>query len=291
LSEKLKLALPAGSLQESTIELLRHAGWNVHSPSRSYYPSINDPEIECILIRPQEMSRYVEQGALDAGITSRDWVMENGSDVHIVQERVYAKRQLSPVRWVLAVPENSPIKSVKDLQGKRIATELVGGVTRWLEEQGVEAEVEFSWGATEVKAPDLVDAIVDITETGSSLRANNLRIVETVIESVTQLIANRDAWKDGDKRKKLEALAMMLQGAIVAREKVGLKMNVSKENLEAVIAKLPAIRRPTVSELAGSGWYAVETMIDESVARTLIPELRGLGAEGLIEYPLNKVIF
>jgi len=291
LPDKLTLALPAGSLQDSTLDLLRHAGWDVHSPARSYYPSINDPEIECILIRPQEMSRYVEQGALDAGITGRDWVLENGSDVHVVQELVYAKRQLSPVRWVLAVPENSPVKSVEDLQGKRIATELIGGVTAWLEEKGVKAEVEFSWGATEVKAPDLVDAIVDITETGSSLRANKLRIVDTVLESVTQLIANRSAWKDKAKRAKLEALGMMLQGAIVAREKVGLKMNVAKDDLEAVIGKLPAMRRPTVSELAESGWFAIETMIDESVARSLIPELKSLGAEGLIEYPLNKVIF
>ena len=291
MSGKLKLALPAGSLQESTFGLLRRAGWEVHVRERSYYPSVNDPEIEALLVRPQEMRRYVEQGSIDAGITGRDWVLENDSDVVVVTELVYAKREMRPVRWVLAVPENSPIEKVEDLQGKRIATELVGGVRRWLAERGVDAEVEFSWGATEVKVPELVDAIVDITETGASLRANKLRIIETVVESVTQLIANRDAWADEWKRSKLEALGMMLQGAIVAREKVGLKMNVAAGDLDRVLEALPAMRRPTVSELAEEGWFAVETMIDESVARTLIPELKRLGAEGIIEYPLNKVIF
>jgi len=290
LAQKLTLALPAGSLQQSTFELLRHAGWDIHVRSRSYYPTVNDPELDCILMRPQEISRYIEQGTLDAGLTGRDWVLENGSDVEIVQELVYAKQQMTPVRWVLAVPNSSPIESVKDLEGKRIATELVGGVRRWLEDNDVNAEVEFSWGATEVKVPDLVDAIVDITETGASLRANKLRIVDTVVESVTQLVANRAAWGDRWKRAKLDALGMMLQGAIVAREKIGLKMNVSADNLAAVLETLPAIKRPTVANLAGEGGYAVETIIDESVARGLIPELKRLGAEDLIAYPLNKVL-
>lgn len=290
MANKLTLALPAGSLQQSTFELLRHAGWEIHVRSRSYYPTVNDPELDCILMRPQEISRYIEQGALDAGLTGRDWVLENGSDVEIVQELVYAKQQMTPVRWVLAVPQSSPIQSVKDLEGKRIATELVGGVRRWLEENGVNAEVEFSWGATEVKVPDLVDAIVDITETGASLRANKLRIVDTVVESVTQLVANKGAWADPWKRAKLEGLGMMLQGAIVAREKIGLKLNVAEKDLAGVVDKLPAAKRPTVAPLSEPGWYAVETIIDEAVARGLVPELKRLGAEDIIAYPLNKVL-
>lgn len=290
-TRKLTLALPAGSLQQSTFELLRHAGWEIHTRSRSYYPTVNDEELDCILMRPQEISRYVEQGALDAGLTGRDWVMENGSDVEIVQELVYAKQQMRPVRWVLAVPDRSPIRSVQDLKGKRIATELVNGVRRWLDTHNVSAHVEFSWGATEVKVPEFVDAIVDITETGASLRANKLRIVDTVVESVTQLVANKQAWTDPWKRRKLDALAVMLQGAIVAREKVGLKMNVPEHALSQIVDQLPAMKRPTVANLTEPGWVAVETIIDESVARTIIPELKRLGAEAIIEYPLNKVLF
>ncbi len=285
-----KLGLPAGSLQESTFDLLRKAGWPVSVGERSYYPDLGDPELDAILLRPQEMSRYVEQGALDAGIAGRDWVEENESEVVTVEELVYAKYRAAPVRWVLAVPESSGIRSVADLQGKTIATELVGRTKKWLAEKGVEAKVEFSWGATEVKPPDLADAIVDVTETGSSLRANRLREIETVCESVTLLIANSDAWKDAAKRQKLENLGLLLQGAIVAREKVGLKMNVPADKLEAVISQLPSLRRPTVSPLSGEGWCAIEVMVDEATVRELIPELKRAGAEGIIEYPLNKVI-
>ena len=286
----LKLGLPAGSLQESTFELLRKAGWRASVGPRSYYPELGDSELDCVLLRPQEMSRYVEQGALDAGLTGRDWVEENGSDVLTVRELVYAKNRAVPVRWVLAVPESSGIRSVADLQGKTIATELVRRVERWLEENGVEAKVEFSWGATEVKPPDLADAIVDVTETGSSLKANRLREIATVCESVTVLVANRTSWKDSEKRRKIENLGLLLEGAIVAREKVGLKMNVPTEKLDAVISRLPAMRRPTVSPLYGEGWYAVEVVVDETTVRELVPELRRAGAEGIIEYPLNKVI-
>jgi ATP phosphoribosyltransferase len=286
----LRLGLPAGSLQESTLELFRKAGWKFSVSSRSYYPSGDDPEIESLLIRAQEMSRYVEDGHLDAGLTGQDWIMENGSDVMVVEDLIYAKRRRSPVRWVIAVPEGSEIKSVEDLEGKTIATELVGGVKRFLEERGVNAEVEFSWGATEVKCPRLVDAIADITETGSSLRANKLRILETVVESHTQLIANRTSWEDEWKREKISRIGMMLQGALAASEKVGVKLNVSKENLEAVVGLLPALKEPTVNPLHGGGWFAVETIIDEAVVRRLIPDLKAAGAEGIIEYPLNKVI-
>ncbi len=286
----LKLGLPAGSLQESTIELFRKAGWNFSVSSRSYYPSVDDPEIEALLIRAQEMSRYVEDGHLDAGLTGQDWIMENGSDVQVVEDLIYAKQRSSPIRWVIAVPESSDIKTVKDLEGKSIATELVGGVKRFLAEQGVTAKVEFSWGATEVKCPRLVDAIADITETGSSLRANKLRILETVVESHTQLIANKAAWEDSWKREKLSRMGLMLQGALAAREKVGLKLNVEKGNLEKIVGMLPALKQPTVNSLHGGDWYAVETVIDESAARRLVPELKAAGAQGIIEYPLNKVI-
>jgi len=288
--EILRLGLPAGSLQESTLELFRKAGWKFSVRSRSYYPSGDDPEIESLLIRAQEMSRYVEDGHLDAGLTGQDWILENGSDVVVVEDLIYAKRRRTPVRWVIAVPESSEIKTVEDLEGKTIATELVGGVKRFLEKRGVNAEVEFSWGATEVKCPRLVDAIADITETGSSLRANKLRILDTVVESHTQLIANKAAWEDEWKREKISRIAMMLQGALAAGEKVGVKLNVSKENLEAVVGLLPALKEPTVNPLHGGGWYAVETIIDESVVRRLIPDLKAAGAEGIIEYPLNKVI-
>jgi ATP phosphoribosyltransferase len=286
----LRLGLPAGSLQDSTLELFRKAGWNFAVHSRSYYPSCDDPEIEALLIRAQEMSRYVEDGHLDAGLTGQDWIMENGSDIKVVEDLIYSKQRLTPVRWVIAVPENSPIRTVKDLQGKKIATELVGGVRRFLKRHGVSADVEFSWGATEVKCPRLVDAIADITETGSSLRANKLRILETVVESHTQFISSRSAWRDRWKRTKIAQIGMMLQGALRAREKVGLKLNVSARRLEKVVGLLPALKEPTVNSLHSRGWFAVETIIDSSEVRWLIPELKAAGAEGIIEYPLNKVI-
>jgi len=285
-----KLGLPAGSLEESTMELLERAGWMVHRRERSYYPSINDPEFSTILLRPQEMSRYVEAGILDAGLTGKDWVAENQSDVVVIADLVYSKQLLTPVRWVLAVPETSDVKTVKDLEGKRISTELVGVVTRYLKKNKVNAKVEFSWGATEVKAGKFVDAIVDVTETGSSLKANKLRIVDTVMTSNTQLIASKEAAADEWKRNKLDTLALMLQGAIVAREKVGLKMNLPELKLDEIGSRLPALRRPTVSPLSEAGWVAIEVIIDEKEARNIIPELKRLGAEGIIEYPLNKVI-
>lgn len=287
----LRLGLPKGSLQEQTLNLLAKAGWKVTSTSRSYVPRVDDPELELRLIRAQEISRYVEHGFLDAGITGADWITENNSDVHIVCEIAYSKQTTNPARWVLAVPENSPIRSVQDLQGKRIATELVGFTRRWLAERGVQAEVEFSWGATEVKAPELVDAIVDITETGSSLRANNLRIVETLCTSFPQMIANRASWADGWKRRKIENLALLLRGALAAEEKVGLKMNLPAAKLDELLRLLPALRNPTVAPLAQTGWVAVETVADERVVREIIPQLKAAGAEGIIEYPLNKVIY
>jgi ATP phosphoribosyltransferase len=286
----LKLALTKGSLEQSTLELMRKAGWKVTAGSRSYYPHIDDPEISCVFLRPQEMPRYIERGKLDAGICGKDWVLENESDVQVVSELVYSKHQLTPVRWVLAVPNGSTVKSVKDLQGCTIATELVGTTKRWLERNGVKARVEFSHGATEVKPPELADAIIDITETGSSLRANNLRIVETVCESVTVLVANRTAWKDAAKRRKLEAIGMMMQGAIRAQEMVGLKMNVPAAARKAVLKHLEALGSPTMSPLAKTGWWSVEVVIAESRVRQLLPELKRAGATGLIEYPLNKVV-
>jgi ATP phosphoribosyltransferase len=287
----LRLGLPKGSLQESTFALMAKAGWKVSSSSRSYLPRVDDAELELRLIRAQEISRYVEHGYLDAGLTGADWIAENDSDVHVVCEIAYSKQTTSPARWVLAVPNDSPIKSVKDLQGKRIATELVELTRRWLKKQGVTAEVEFSWGATEVKAPELVDAIVELTETGSSLRANNLRIVETLVTSFPQLIANKQSWQDAWKRKKIETLAMMLKGALAAEEKVGLKMNVPRAKLDGLLKNLPALRNPTVSPLAQPDWVAVETIIDERTVREIIPALKAAGAEGIIEYPLNKVIY
>jgi ATP phosphoribosyltransferase len=287
----LRLGLPKGSLQESTFALMAKAGWKVSTSSRSYMPRTEDAELELRLIRAQEISRYVEHGFLDAGLTGADWIAENDSDVQIVSEIAYSKQTTNPARWVLAVPNDSPVKSVKDLQGKRIATELVGLTKRWLKKNGVTAEVEFSWGATEVKAPELVDAIVELTETGSSLRANNLRIVDTLTTSFPQLIANKKSWQDVWKRKKIETLAMMLKGALAAEEKVGLKMNVPRAKLEALLKNLPALRNPTVSPLAQTEWVAVETIIDEHVVREIIPALKAAGAEGIIEYPLNKVIY
>jgi len=287
----LNFGLPKGSLQESTIDMMKKAGYSVRVSSRSYYPTIDDDEISLRLIRPQDMSRYVEKGIIDAGLTGADWTKEAGSDVKVVVNLVYAKQQLTKVRWVLAVPEDSTIKTVEDLQGKKIATELVNVTRQYLAERGVVANIEFSHGATEAKAPALVDAIVELTETGSSLRANKLRIIDTIMESATQLIANHEAWKDEWKRTKIENLAMLFEGAIIAREKVGLKMNVQDGALEKVLKNLPALRKPTVSTLAEGAGYAVETMLDETVAREIIPELIRAGAEGIIEYPLNKVIF
>jgi ATP phosphoribosyltransferase len=289
-TRKIVLGLPKGSLQESTFAMMKKAGFTISSGSRSYVPSVNDPEIAARLIRAQEISRYVEQGLLDAGLTGHDWVVENNSDVHEVANLVYAKQGLRPVRWVLAVPNDSPIQSVKDLEGKRIATEAVGLTRQYLERSRVKAAVEFSWGATEVKAPDLVDAIVEITETGSSLRANNLRIVETVLESTTRFIANKAAWADPWKRRKIQQIALLLKGALSAETKVLLKLNVKKAQLARVAKLLPALHAPTVSGQSAKGWYSVESVVDEPVVRELIPRLKDAGAEGIIELPLNKVI-
>ncbi|MBI5395785.1 MAG: ATP phosphoribosyltransferase [Verrucomicrobia bacterium] len=288
----LRLGLPKGSLQESAFALMAKAGFQVSVSSRSYVPRINDKELEVRLIRAQEISRYVELGALDAGLTGKDWIEENGSDVEVVSEIAFSKQTLMPARWVLAVPNDSPIKSAKDLQGKRIATEVVNLTRRWLAKHGVTADVEFSWGATEIKAADrLVDAIVELTETGSSLKANNLRIVDTLTTSFPQLIANRAAWRDTWKRRKVEVLAMLLKGALAAQEKVGLKMNIQRKQLARLLRELPALRNPTISTLSQRGWVAVETIIDESVVREIIPQLKEIGAEGIIEYPLNKVVY
>jgi ATP phosphoribosyltransferase len=289
--KKLKFGLPKGSLQEATIEKMAKAGFNIQVSSRSYVPYVDDDELEIRLIRAQEISRYVEHGYLDCGITGHDWVQENNSDVHEVGEFLFSKATRQPARWVLAVPENSPVKTVKDLAGKRIATEVVNLTKRYLKKHGVKAEVEFSWGATEVKAHELVEAIVEITETGSSLRANNLRIVDTILTSTPRMIVNHAAWKDKWKRKKIETMALLLKGALDAEAKVGLKMNIEQKNLKSLLDTLPALRRPTVSSLSQDGWVAVETIIDEHVARELIPELKAAGAEGIIEYPLNKVVY
>lgn len=288
---KLKLGLPKGSLQEATVNLFKKAGFNVSVGSRSYFPIVDDDELEMILLRAQEMPRYVEEGALDCGLTGNDWVLENNSDVVRVTELIYAKQGLRPVRWVLAVPNDSDIKDVSQLAGKRIATELVNVTKKFLKQNKVKADVEFSWGATEVKAPKLVDAIVELTETGSSLRANNLRIVTEICKSTTQFISNKNAWKDRWKREKMENIALLLKGAIVAEEKVGLKMNVPEEKLEKVLSLLPAMKNPTISNLSKKGWYAVETIVDEKRVRIFIPKLKVAGAQGIIEYPLNKVIY
>jgi ATP phosphoribosyltransferase len=287
---KLKLGIPKGSLENATVDLFRRAGFNITTSSRSYFPAIDDPEIECMLIRAQEMARYVEDGVLDAGLTGRDWVEETEAKVETVADLIYAEQSFGKVRWVLAVPDGSPFHSVKDLQGKVIATELVQATRRYLERNGVTAKVEFSWGATEVKPPELADAIVEVTETGSSLRANKLRIIETVIESNTQLIANVESWKDEWKRRKLEDMRMLLEGAINALGKVGLMLNVQKSELAAVLAVLPALKKPTISSLSDSDWFAVNTILDESTVRTIIPRLKEAGAQGIVEYPLNKIV-
>jgi ATP phosphoribosyltransferase len=287
----LRFGLPKGSLQEATIQKMAKAGWNISVSSRSYVPYVDDAEMEIRLIRAQEISRYVEHGYLDCGITGHDWVIENGSDVHEVGEFLFSKVSRKPARWVLCVPENSPVKSVKDLQGKRIATEVVNLTKKYLKKHGVKAEVEFSWGATEVKAHELVDAIVEVTETGSSLRANKLRIVDELLSSTPRLIVNHSAWQDKWKRQKIETMAMLLKGALEAETKVGLKMNIRQKDLASLLAKLPALRNPTISSLSLEGWVAVETIIDEHVAREIIPALKAAGAEGVIEYPLNKVVY
>ena len=287
----LRFGLPKGSLQEATIEKMAKAGFNIQVSSRSYIPYVDDDELEIRLIRAQEISRYVEHGYLDCGITGHDWIQENNSKVHEVGEFLFSKATRQPARWVLAVPEASPIKSVKDLQGKRIATEVVQITRKWLRKHKVKAEVEFSWGATEFKAHELVDAIVELTETGSSLRANKLRIVDTLLTSTPRLIANHNSWKQEWKREKIENLALLLKGALDAETKVGLKMNIAHRNLAKLLQSLPALRNPTISNLSLEGWVAVETIIDEHIVRELIPQLKAAGAEGIIEYPLNKVVY
>jgi ATP phosphoribosyltransferase len=287
---KLKLGIPKGSLESATIDLFRRAGYNISTSSRSYFPAIDDPEIECMLIRAQEMARYVEDGILDAGLTGRDWVEESEAKVEAIADLVYAKQSFGKVRWVLAVPESSPFQAVEDLEGKIIATELVSTTKRYLASKGVSAKVEFSWGATEVKPPVLADAIVEVTETGSSLRANNLKIIDTVLESNTQLIVNVSSWKDAGKRRKLEDLRMLLEGAINALGKVGLMLNVHKDCLKKVLAVLPALKRPTVSHLSDEDWLAVNTILDESMVRDMIPRLKEAGGQGIVEYPLNKIV-
>jgi len=286
----LQLGIPAGSLQEATAELFRRAGYKITTSSRSYYPAIDDDQIQCLLIRAQEMARYVQQGALDAGLTGHDWIVENAADVQEVAELVFSKVSRRPVRWVLCVPENSPIRTVQDLQGKRIATEAVGLTTRYLQQHGVTAQVEFSWGATEVKPPDLADAIVEVTETGSSLRANNLRIIAEVLQSTTRFIANHASYADPWKKQKIDDIALMLRGAMAAEGKVGLMMNVARDRLRQVLALLPALQQPTISSLADEQWVDVNTIVDESVVRQIIPRLKSAGARGIVEYPLNKVI-
>jgi ATP phosphoribosyltransferase len=287
---KLKLGIPKGSLENATVDLFRRAGFQITVSSRSYFPAIDDPEIECMLIRAQEMARYVEDGVLDAGLTGRDWVLENDAQVQTVADLIYAKQSFGKVRWVLAVPESSPVQSVQDLEGKVIATELVAATKRYLKSHGVTAKVEFSWGATEVKPPELADAIVEVTETGSSLRANKLRIIETVMESNTQLIANVNSWKDAWKRRKLEDMRMLLDGAINALGKVVLMLNVEKKNLESVLGVLPALKKPTISPLSDGDWLALNTILDEATVRSIIPRLKEAGAQGIVEYPLNKIV-
>lgn len=287
---KLKLGLPKGSLQESTFKVFRKAGFNITVSSRSYVPYIDDPEIECLLIRAQEMAKYVQDGVLDAGITGKDWIMEQGAKVVEVSDLYYAKGGLRSVRWVVAVPNDSPVKKVEDLKGKRIATELLNFTKKYFKKKKINCEIEFSWGATEVKTPALADAIVEITETGSSLRANNLRIVDTILESTTKLIANKESWNVQKKRKKIEDIALLLQAALNAEEKVGLKMNVEKKNLKRITSLIPALHAPTISSLFDEKWVAIEVIIDEKIVRDIIPRLKSAGAAGIVEYPLNKLI-
>ena len=286
----LKLGIPAGSLQEATATLFQRAGYNIKFQSRSYYPTIDDPEIECMLIRAQEMARYVEEGVIDAGITGFDWIQETNADVHEICELMFSKVSRAPVRWVLCVPNDSSVKTVKDLQGKRIATEVIGLTTRYLAKHGVTAKVEFSWGATEVKPPKLADAIVEVTETGSSLRANNLRVVDEVLQSTTRFIANKAAFADPWKKLKIDNISLMLQGCLAAEGKVGLMMNVRRTDLEKVLKQLPALLMPTVSSLSDPDWVDVNTIVDESLVRTIIPQLKSAGARGIVEYGINKII-
>ncbi len=290
MSRILKLGLPKGSLQESTLKLFRKAGYHITISGRSYYPSFDDAEIEAILIRAQEMAGYVEAGVLDCGLTGKDWILEQNASVHEVAELIYAKEGLRHVKWVIAVPNDSKIKILKDLNGKRIATELVGFTKRYLKSKGVKAQVDFSWGATEVKPPHLADAIVELTETGASLRANSLRIIETILQSSTRFIANKKAWHDKWKRRKMENIVMLLRGALSAEEKVGLKMNVPVKSIKQIMSLLSAMHSPTISPLSDKGWYALEVMIDEKIVRDLIPKLKKVGATGIVEYQLNKVI-
>lgn len=287
---KLRLGIPKGSLLDSTLALFKRAGLNVHTSSRSYFAATDDPEIECMLIRAQEMARYVEHGVLDCGLTGRDWVVESGLELVTAAELLYAKQGLGKVRWVLAVPEDSSFQVPQDLAGKIIATELVSATREYFTRKNIQVKVEFSWGATEVKPPTLADAIVEITETGSSLRANRLRIIDTVLESNTQLIANKKAWNDREKRQKIDNLALMLCGAIYAQGRVGLMLNVRRTDLAAVLAVLPALQKPTVSQLSDDGWVAVNTIIEESTAWRIMPQLKAARAEGIVEYPLNKVV-
>jgi len=290
MSNQLKLGLPAGSLQEATGELFRKAGYKITFASRSYYPTMDDPEIHCTLIRAQEMPRYVQDGSLDCGLTGYDWILENNAKVVELAELVFSKVSKRPVRWVLAVPNDSPVQTVKDLAGKRIATEVVGLTRRWLAQHGVEAQVEFSWGATEVKPPKLADAIVEVTETGSSLKANNLRIVCDLLQSTTRFITNERAYADPWKKSKMDDIVLMLRGAMAAEGKVGLMMNVPKQSLPAVLKLLPALQTPTLSPLAESDWVALNTIIDENIVRHIMPQLKQAGARGIVEYPLNKII-
>src|SRR5213595_1651671 len=287
----LKLGLPKGSLEQAALEKMAKAGYHISVGARSYIPYVDDDELEIRLIRAQEVSRYVEHGYLDCGITGHDWIQENSSSVHEVGEFLFSKATRQSARWVLAVPEDSPVKSLKDLKGKRIATEVVNLTKKYLRQHAVKAEVEFSWGATEVKAHELVDAIVEITETGSSLRANKLRIVDTLLISTPRLIANHTAWKDPWKRRKIETMALLLKGALEAETKVGVKMNIEEKNLAKLLNSLPALRNPTVSNLSQAGWVAVDTVIDKHIVRELIPQLKAAGAEGIIEYPLNKIVY
>ena len=288
--KQVKLGIPKGSLQEATVTLLAQAGYKVTATERSYYPSIDDPEVEVMMVRAQEMPHYVERGVLDFGITGHDWVVESKAKVEEISELVYAKQGMRPVAWVLAAPIHSRIRSVKDVEGKTVATEAVNLTQAYLKANGVKAQVEFSWGATEAKPPELCDAIVELTETGNSLRANNLRIVDTVLESTTRVIVNRDSWKQDWKRRKIENIVLLLEGALSAQSRVGLKMNLSADNLDAVLKLLPALKKPTISQLSDEGWIAVETIIEETLVRELIPELRRVGAQGIVEYPVNKII-
>ena len=286
----IKLGIPKGSLQDATIALFERAGWNIYANGRSYFPSIDDAEIECMLIRAQEMARYVEKGVLDAGLTGNDWVIENGLDVETITSLTYSKQSRQKVRWVLAVPEDSPFKRAEDLAGKTIATELVEVSKRYFASKNVPVKVEFSWGATEVKPPTLADAIVEVTETGSSLRANRLRIIETIMESETQLIANKSAYQDPSKKQKIDNIALMLRGAIGAQGQVGLMMNVHKNDLAAVLAVLPALNSPTISQLTDTDWHAINTILSERSVRDIIPQLKAARATGIVEYPLNKIV-